>query len=296
MIRVGPAGWSYPDWEGRVYPRTKPRGFHPLDILPGFVDYIEINSTFYAQPRAAVTAGWARRVRAHQEFRFGAKLLRDFTHGPLPEAPQDWADKAAIWREGIAPLQREQRLSAVLVQFPVSFQEGPAGVRRLASIASLFDGMPLVVELRHSSWFDPRGLSEIAGLGYSLAHIDLPDAWNHPPRRHPVVGALGYVRLHGRNGVQWFSKEAGRDERYDYLYSPPELGELAFRIGRVAGECDETLVATNNHFEGQAVANALELRWLLGGREPVPAPAELCRAFPHLEGITLPAGQADLFE
>ena len=30
MIKVGPAGWSYPDWEGLVYPRKKPRGFHPL--------------------------------------------------------------------------------------------------------------------------------------------------------------------------------------------------------------------------------------------------------------------------
>ena len=33
MIRVGPAGWSYADWEGPVYPREKPKGFHPLAFL-----------------------------------------------------------------------------------------------------------------------------------------------------------------------------------------------------------------------------------------------------------------------
>ena len=34
MIRVGPAGWSYADWEGAVYPRRKPAGFHPLQTFP----------------------------------------------------------------------------------------------------------------------------------------------------------------------------------------------------------------------------------------------------------------------
>jgi uncharacterized protein YecE (DUF72 family) len=35
MIRVGPAGWSYKDWEGIVYPAEKPRGFDPLAYLAG---------------------------------------------------------------------------------------------------------------------------------------------------------------------------------------------------------------------------------------------------------------------
>jgi uncharacterized protein YecE (DUF72 family) len=106
---------------------------------------------------------------------------------------------------------------------------------------------------------------------------------------------VGYVRLHGRNSEQWFRSGAGRNDRYDYLYSPPELGEIAHRIDVVAKASDETLVATNNHFEGQALANALELRWLMGGRESVAAPAELVRAFPHLADITHVMGQRDLY-
>ena len=44
-IRVGPAGWSYADWEGRVYPDPKPPGFDPLGFLSERFSVIEINST-----------------------------------------------------------------------------------------------------------------------------------------------------------------------------------------------------------------------------------------------------------
>ena len=50
-IRIGPAGWSYKDWEGTVYP---PHGskFDPLAYLASFFDTIEINSPFYRIPPA----------------------------------------------------------------------------------------------------------------------------------------------------------------------------------------------------------------------------------------------------
>ena len=80
MIRVGPAGWSYRDWEGVVYPRPKPRGFHPLGFLAQFFQCLEINSTFYAPARGEHAELWAREVEDLPDFRFTAKLHRDFTH------------------------------------------------------------------------------------------------------------------------------------------------------------------------------------------------------------------------
>jgi hypothetical protein len=38
LIRVGPAGWRYKDWEGVVYPKPKPRGFDELVYLPRYFD------------------------------------------------------------------------------------------------------------------------------------------------------------------------------------------------------------------------------------------------------------------
>lgn len=288
MIRVGPAGWSYPDWEGRVYPRRKPRDFHALAWLARFVDCVEVNSSFYAVPRAEHASRWATLVEPWPELELTVKLLRDFTHRAEPADPAEWDALAAAWRRGVEPLRRRQRLAAVLVQFPRSFHEGPEAVRRLGRLRALLDGLPLVLEVRHHSWFVPPALDEIAGLGYSLAHVDLPHAWDHPPPRHAPTGPIGYLRLHGRNERDWFRHSAGRDERYDYLYSPPQIGELARRARSIDAESERTYVIANNHFAGQAVANAVELRWLLGGRRPVPAPAELVQAFPHLAPLVEP--------
>ena len=141
---------------------------------------------------------------------------------------------------------------------------------------------------------------QIAGLGYSLAYIDLPAAHDHPPPWHEPTGPIGYLRLHGRNSATWFAERAGRDARYDYLYCRAELGELGARAQRIARVHDETFVITNNHFEGKAVANALEiLSELRGGI--VDGPAELVRTYPRLAPVVRVvadpsrAGQGELF-
>ena len=80
VVRYGPAGWTYKDWEGVVYPRPKPRGFDPLEFLAGYFDTVEINSTFYRPAAAKVAAQWAERVSGNRRFRFTARLYRRFTH------------------------------------------------------------------------------------------------------------------------------------------------------------------------------------------------------------------------
>lgn len=294
MIRVGPAGWSYPDWEGRVYPAHKPPGFHALPFLARYFDGIEVDSTFYAMPRAEHAQRWAVLVAPHPRFRFWAKLHRDFTHAPFDPDDAEAEARAATFRAGIEPLVRARRLEALLAQFPVTFLHGKSEVRRLGRLRALFDPLPLVLEVRHASWFTPPAVDTIRGLGYSLAHVDLPPAWNHPPERHAPTGPIGYLRLHGRNAAQWFREGAERDDRYDYLYGEAELEVLSRRATRIAGEHETTAVVTNNHFGGQAVANALEILHLLRG-EPVPAPSEIVEAFPRLRSAVRIDGQQPLF-
>ena len=298
MIRVGPAGWAYPDWEGCVYPSVKPHGFHPLAHLARLFDAIEVDSTFYALPRREHVDRWARLVDDLPAFRFHVKLLRDFTHGPHPTDAGDdanaWEEKARAFVAGIEPLRRARKLASVLVQFPVSFLHGRNEVRRLGRIRSSFADLPLVLEVRHQSWFDPPALDSVRGLAYSLAYVDLPAAWNHPPDWHEPTGPIGYLRLHGRNSDAWFRRSAGRDERYDYLYAEDELARLAEKARRIERVHDEAVVVTNNHFRGNAVANAISIVHLLRGG-PVRVPAEIVSAFPHLAAITEVEGQRDLF-
>jgi uncharacterized protein YecE (DUF72 family) len=294
VIRVGPAGWSYDDWEGTVYPRPKPAGFHGLRYLSRFVDCLEVNSTFYALPRRESAAAWAGHLEDRGDFRLLAKVNRDFTHRERADSREELETQAGLFLKALEPLRRARRLSALLAQFPFSFHHDPRSVRRLGLLHGLFGSYPLVLEVRHASWYTPQALSEIRGIGYSLAHVDLPSAWDHPPAWHDPTGPVGYLRLHGRNRAAWFSKDAGRDDKYDYLYSTEEVRGLADRARRLAGEHDQTYVITNNHFSGKAVANALELMAELRG-VPVPAPPELLRTFPRLASSARPEGQQELF-
>ncbi len=291
MTGIGVAGWSYADWEGPVYPRSKGRGFHPLRFLAGYIDCMEVNASFYAPPQAVHVARWVELVAEHAAFRFIVKLHRGFTHEPLHDG---WRTAARTFHDGIAPLHEAGVLLALLVQFPVSFRNGPAAWERLERIKALYAEHRLCLELRHRSWFAPEVYARLRDLDMGLVHIDLPASREHPPAEHPVLGPLAYVRLHGRNASAWFDRHAHRDAKYDYLYDETELEGVAKRVVRIAREAERSVVITNNHYRGQALANALELKHLLSGEKP-PAPETLRLAFPHLAGVTRPAGQQLLF-
>lgn len=294
MIRVGTAGWSYADWEGVVYPRHKGPAFHPLRHLAHFVDCVEINSTFYAIPPREMVEGWARVLSGRPKFALTAKVHRDFTHAEPSADEAGLRARASEFLAALEPIASTGRLHALLLQFPASFQQGVAEARRLARLHGLFASLPLVLELRHASWFTPPALATLRGLGYSLAHIDLPPAWNHPPTEFPPVGPLGYYRLHGRNKLAWFDARAGRDQKYDYLYSAAEMEGVAARTRAISKEHEETYVVTNNHFTGKALVNALQLIARLRG-QPTLAPAELVHAYPELQACTRHEGQQELF-
>src|SRR5438046_5214275 len=83
-LRIGTSGWSYPSgrgtWNGVFYPppRRRPKGFDELAYYAEHFDTVEVNSTFYGQPRAEVTRGWAERTPGG--FEFSVKLYQKFTH------------------------------------------------------------------------------------------------------------------------------------------------------------------------------------------------------------------------
>jgi uncharacterized protein YecE (DUF72 family) len=98
-----------------------------------------------------------------------------------------------------------------------------------------------------------------------------------------VTARIGYLRLHGRNYRTWFQKDAGRDARYDYLYTKPEIKEVSDRIRAIKQEAEETYAITNNHFRGQALVNAIEILEELDAR-PAAVPSLLAAAYPRLSG------------
>src|SRR5437879_13328705 len=61
LVRVGPAGWSYADWAGIVYPTRKPRDFHEAAYLAEYFDTIELTTSFYQPLLAQLCAQWLNR-------------------------------------------------------------------------------------------------------------------------------------------------------------------------------------------------------------------------------------------
>lgn len=299
VIRVGVAGWDYPDWAGIVYPSPLPRGFDRLAFLAGFFDAIEINVTFYRRIDAKIARSWVARVPSDGSFRFTCKLHQAFTHAPEAEwsGSAHLEDEVAPYRAAVDPLVQAGRLGAVLMQFPQSFHDRPDSRRRLEVLADLLAGLPLVAEFRHRSWGGEGPLALLRERGVGFCNIDQPALGSTLPPTEHVTSRVGYVRLHGRNAGNWFAQEgarqgsAGRRDtgsgRYDYLYSMEELQPWVERVRRIAGRAEEVFVIANNHYRGKGPANALMLKGSLAAR-PVEAPAGLVAAYPDLAGRTLP--------
>ncbi len=283
MIRVGVAGWDYPDWAGVVYPARPGSRFDRLAYLARFVDAVEINTTFYhpADPRR--TASWARRVRGRSGFRFTAKAHRSWTHES--DAP---ADAVLGTLRGLEPLRGAGLLGAILVQFPQSFHRSGASLARLERVLDAARGWPLVVEVRHASWGHGQTRDVLRARGVGLCVVDQPRAGGTTLAAVPAVTSeIAYLRLHGRNERDWFREDAGRDARYDYLYGIGELRPLADAALAMAREAAEVFVIQNNHFRGKGLANALMMKRLVGG-EPPESPEELVAVYPELRDLVTP--------
>jgi uncharacterized protein YecE (DUF72 family) len=280
-IRIGTAGWSYPDWNGQVYPKPPPRGFDPLTYLAQYVDAVEINSSFYRIPTPATTRRWVERVAAYPAFRFTAKLWQGFTH----EAQTRAQDEAAF-RQALAPLQDAGKLGAVLLQFPYRFHHTPDTRQYLRHVAEAFAEYPRVLEIRHRSWDRADVFEFLQELGIGFCNIDQPQVSASIGLTRVVTSPVGYLRLHGRHAALWFQEGAGAAARYDYRYQAGELEELVDAVEEISRRAQETYLITNNHFRGQAVLNALELQYHLR-RRPIPVPPTLLTAYPELEALTV---------
>jgi uncharacterized protein YecE (DUF72 family) len=289
MIRYGPAGWMYDDWAGMVYPVPKPRGFDPLAYLAGYFDTIEVNSTFYRPAAPTTVQSWLRRVEHNPDFRFTAKLYQRFTH----KRTSTWTDEEADEvRAGFDPMLESGRLGAVLIQFPWSFRRTDENREWLDDLTRTFGHYPLVLEVRHATWNTPGFFDALTERGIGFVNIDQPLFKDSIKPSAHATSAVGYVRVHGRNFKDWFREKAGRDERYDYLYTPEELRPWADRTREIAAEpqTEDVFVVTNNHFRGKAVTNALQLQSMVEGKK-VPAPPPLFNEYGEaLEPYAEPGG------
>lgn len=275
---------------------------HPLEYVARCFDVVEINTSFYGHIKPELARLWSRKVSAvNKDFLFTAKLHRSFTHSPLavmePTSaatikPNDEDERLA--REGLDALAAEQKLAALLIQFPVSYKNTGLNREYLENLLRQFIEYHPVVEVRHSSWNNPETIASFEQRNVAFCNIDQPLIGRSLEPTAHVTSPIGYVRLHGRNYDQWFEAEKPHD-RYNYLYSEAQLAGWKEKIEHIAQRADVTYVITNNHFEAKAGVNALQLKHMITRRR-VKAPEPLLRHYPELEAIAdvLGEGTSDL--
>ncbi len=310
-LRIGTSGWNYPSgdgkWNGVFYPasRSKRAGTDQFDELRFYAEHfdtVEVNSTFYGQPRPEVTRGWAERTPA--EFVFSLKLYQKFTHpkmfreAALKRAPgsegtlldllaQVTQSDIDEFRAGVDPLASAGKLGALLAQFPASFKDTPATRDYLAQLLRAFRDYPIAVELRHSSWSDAIGdtLAMLNGFNAAWVQIDEPKFRFSIRQNHlPNITSFYYMRLHGRNAAQWWRHDKSED-RYNYLYSGEELREFADTAGAAKELVRKSYLYTNNHFSAKSVVNAVMLKAQLGQPIEGEYPPELVERYPEIRDV-----------
>jgi uncharacterized protein YecE (DUF72 family) len=310
QLLVGPAGWSYSDWSGYVYPSRRPKGFHEATYLAQFFDTIEINTSFYHPMRADHARQWLNRVAANPRFLFTAKLWQRFTHVELPSSLPEEAfgeysdgsvtvastdrtnrvlsagpDEEAV-RAGFDVLQEGGKLGAVLLQFPFSFHRSTKNFDYLGALLRRFSSYPLAVELRHATWSDPALFALLREHRAAFCNIDQPMIGRSIGPSDETTSSIGYVRLHGRRYDTWFSDDQAMPphERYNYMYSSEELAPWNQRIRTIIERTRKTFVITNNHYLGKGVVNALQIIAALKSIK-LRVPEPLRQRYPVLESI-----------
>lgn len=279
----GPSGWSYPHWNGTVYPRLKPRSFHALEYLSIYFDSVEINTSFYQPIQPELASLWIRKVAGNPRFLFTVKLGRRFTH-ERSLAPLE----TGRFKEGLWPFQHAHKLGCLLMQFPWTFRYTEENRAFVIALRRAFHEFPLVAEMRHSSWLHEEALGTLIDHRIGFANIDQAPYTKGMPPASVLTSRIGYVRLHGRNPRHWdrefgrsAAASASRDSTasHEYLYSPIELQEWKQRILDVQQHAATTFVFANNDAGGKSVVNALQLAEMLGDDRRL-APASLIEQFP----------------
>ena len=276
-VSVGVAGWSYDDWNGYVYPRgTRDK----LRFLAGYLDMIEINSSFYRPPQKKTVESWLRRTSDLPRFFFSAKLGQEITHRGRFDS-----HTVTAFRNAFEPMAEAGKLKHILAQFRWDFADSEEKRNHLSAICDKFADLSNVTfELRHKSWQSSDALAFLEELGATVANLDYPVTGNPFNMRTCQVGEHAYLRLHGRNSKAWFSKGAGRDETYNYLYSANEMEDIVDRAVELAGMSKSLTLVANNHYQGKEVLNALEIKSKITG-EKLDVPPDLARKYPRLKKI-----------
>jgi uncharacterized protein YecE (DUF72 family) len=182
-ILAGTSGYAFKEWKGNFYPADlKDDGF--LGFYASRFPAVEINNTFYRQPKENVLQEWAAQVP--ETFTFALKASQRITHHA--RLKEESADTVDFLLRNTARLG--DRLGPILFQLPPNLKKD---VNRFRGFLGLLPSdRRYVFEFRHESWFDDEVYDAMRERDIAMCIAEQDDF------KCPVVctATWGYLRLH----------------------------------------------------------------------------------------------------
>ena len=181
-LYVGTSGFAYPEWAPRFYaPGTPDRRL--LEAYAARLPAVELNNTFYQQPRPERIEAWLGATPA--EFRFVVKAQR----GGSMRAFSPAAKETIAWLTGPYRLFGD-RLGSVLFRVPGSVKRDDERLRGM--LDAWPPDMPLTMEFQDPSWQADEVFEQLRAHDAALCATDLDDD-DEPDLR--LTGTFVYLRL-----------------------------------------------------------------------------------------------------
>jgi uncharacterized protein YecE (DUF72 family) len=231
---VGTSSYSEKAWKGKFYPKDLPAA-QMLHYYGAHFRAVEINSTFFAMPKASVLEKWANEVPAG--FRFAIKAPRAITH---LQWLKNKDDLLSTLLEVVGTLR--DRLGPLLFQLPAAATKD---VPRLRAFLGLLPPLQRVAfEFRHPSWFDEEVFGLLRDHRVALCIADTDDDLEVPL---VATADWGYLRLRRldyddaalQTWLQWIQEQDWRDAFVFFKHEVQGNGpRLAQRLIDLAGAVD----------------------------------------------------------
>jgi uncharacterized protein YecE (DUF72 family) len=285
-ILVGTAGWADKTvLDSGWYPPEADTPERRLGYYARQFPLVEVDSTYYSPPAEATAKLWAARTPAG--FTFNVKAFSLLTGHPTqpnklykdlrPEtdkkniypddlSPQVYEDVWSRFLSALEPLHEAGKLGLLLFQFPPWFTIRRSNKQYLLEVAKRCRPMRVAIELRNATWMD--GDNEKETLDFLTQHhlpyvcVDMPQGYRSSmPPTVAATSDVSVMRFHGHS-EKWTAKRV--EDRFDYLYSEPELRSWAPKLEKLSQQTRETHVLMNNCKGDAAQRNARQLLDLFG--------------------------------
>ncbi|WP_283679311.1 DUF72 domain-containing protein [Lentilactobacillus sp. Marseille-Q4993] len=232
---------------------------------------VELDTSFYATPKAETILKWADQVPDNFQFVLKANKLMTMHDVATGEKVDEMTRNAEFrkFKLAVRKLRALGQLKTVLFQFPPTFRRDVNSIEFLRHIRIEMGDYPVAVEFRNDSWFESDLVDDLtsylADLHITLVAADEPHTANvGVPFFSKVTNQdLVMISLHGRNTKGWVSQSEWRKKRTLYRYSDEELKKLATTTLELEKHSKEVLVIFNNNAGHDAAENALRFKELL---------------------------------